>query len=283
MLEIQTANTNITGWALVGGWPLYTDNALDGIHEHAKVVSLDPLPLPLELLLLPLSRLLALPLGLRLVSLGLRQLVRRIEDQDLAEGLGALSQRPSPRRVHAPRDLPEASLPLDRREDGHRREEERAGHHRADGGAAPLDLVILSQTDPGDPAPQQAIRIRAHALGPDLPRRTLLLSGQHRVHLPALDALAPAKALTTLPRIGPTQLPPGQPFVHLVLRRHSLILADGLPCETFWPGDQALSTLPAPLRCKITRLMGLAPRPARPFLRVQEARKRLTAPTLPAT
>ena len=161
----------------------------------------------------------------------------------------------------------------------------RPGAHLAlaDGGAAPLDLVILSQTDPGDPAPQQAIRIRAHALGPDLPRRTLLLSGQHRVHLPALDALAPAKALTTLPRIGPTQLPPGQPFVHLVLRRHSLILADGLPCETFWPGDQALSTLPAPLRCKITRLMGLAPRPARPFLRVQEARKRLTAPTLPAT
>ena len=50
MLEIQTANTNITGWALVGGWPLYTDNALDGIYEHAKVVSLDPLPLPLEYL-----------------------------------------------------------------------------------------------------------------------------------------------------------------------------------------------------------------------------------------
>ncbi len=50
MLQVQTANPSITGWALVGGWPLYTDNALDGIHEHAKVVSLDPLPLPLEYL-----------------------------------------------------------------------------------------------------------------------------------------------------------------------------------------------------------------------------------------
>src|SRR5690606_34835773 len=38
----------ITGWALVGGWPLYTDNALDGIYQTAKIVSMDPLPLPLE-------------------------------------------------------------------------------------------------------------------------------------------------------------------------------------------------------------------------------------------
>lgn len=50
MAEVQNTHTSITGWALVGGWPLYTDNALDGIHEHAKVVSLDPLPTPLEYL-----------------------------------------------------------------------------------------------------------------------------------------------------------------------------------------------------------------------------------------
>ncbi|MBX3323270.1 MAG: substrate-binding domain-containing protein [Phycisphaeraceae bacterium] len=47
MQSVQNANPEISGWALVGGWPLYTDNALDGIHERAKVVSLDPLPLPL--------------------------------------------------------------------------------------------------------------------------------------------------------------------------------------------------------------------------------------------
>lgn len=47
MQQVQTAKPDITGWALVGGWPLYTDNALDGIYEHAKIVSLDPLPLPL--------------------------------------------------------------------------------------------------------------------------------------------------------------------------------------------------------------------------------------------
>lgn len=48
MQQVQTANPDITGWALVGGWPLYTDNALDGIYENAKVVSMDPLPLPLQ-------------------------------------------------------------------------------------------------------------------------------------------------------------------------------------------------------------------------------------------
>jgi len=48
MQAVQTNDPEIAGWALVGGWPLYTDNALDGIYEHAKVVSMDPLPLPLE-------------------------------------------------------------------------------------------------------------------------------------------------------------------------------------------------------------------------------------------
>jgi len=47
MQQVQTANPDINGWALVGGWPLYTDNALDGIYENAKVVSMDPLPLPI--------------------------------------------------------------------------------------------------------------------------------------------------------------------------------------------------------------------------------------------
>lgn len=50
MRQVQTANPEITGWALVGGWPLYTDNALDGIAGKAKVVSMDPLPLPLKYL-----------------------------------------------------------------------------------------------------------------------------------------------------------------------------------------------------------------------------------------
>ena len=39
----QQANSDITGWAMVGGWPLFTTNALDGVHEVARVVSVDHL------------------------------------------------------------------------------------------------------------------------------------------------------------------------------------------------------------------------------------------------
>lgn len=39
----QQNNPDITGWAMVGGWPLFTKNALDGIYQNAKVVSVDHL------------------------------------------------------------------------------------------------------------------------------------------------------------------------------------------------------------------------------------------------
>jgi len=41
--EVQAANPDITGWVFVGGWPLYTQNALDSVRGKAKVVSLDTL------------------------------------------------------------------------------------------------------------------------------------------------------------------------------------------------------------------------------------------------
>jgi ribose transport system substrate-binding protein len=42
--SVQSSNPDITGWAMVGGWPLFTKNALDGVYQHAKVVSVDHLP-----------------------------------------------------------------------------------------------------------------------------------------------------------------------------------------------------------------------------------------------
>jgi ribose transport system substrate-binding protein len=41
--EVQRTNPEITGWAMVGGWPLFTDNALDNIAGKAKVVAVDAL------------------------------------------------------------------------------------------------------------------------------------------------------------------------------------------------------------------------------------------------
>ncbi len=46
--QVQNANPEIGGWAMVGGWPLFTENALDGVYDKAKVVSVDTLPQQLE-------------------------------------------------------------------------------------------------------------------------------------------------------------------------------------------------------------------------------------------
>lgn len=46
--QAQTANPDIAGWAMVGGWPLFTQNALDGVADKAKVVSVDTLPEQLD-------------------------------------------------------------------------------------------------------------------------------------------------------------------------------------------------------------------------------------------
>ena len=43
MEEVQRTSPEITGWALVGGWPLFTEHALDHIADKAKVVSVDAL------------------------------------------------------------------------------------------------------------------------------------------------------------------------------------------------------------------------------------------------
>ncbi len=42
--QVMQANPDITGWAMIGGWPLFTDNALKWSPGTVKVVSVDALP-----------------------------------------------------------------------------------------------------------------------------------------------------------------------------------------------------------------------------------------------
>ncbi len=48
--QVQGANPQISGWAMIGGWPLFTQNALDKIAGKAKVVAVDALPAQLDYL-----------------------------------------------------------------------------------------------------------------------------------------------------------------------------------------------------------------------------------------
>src|SRR5437763_5776844 len=48
--QVMQANPDITGWAMIGGWPLFTDNALKWSPGTVKCVSVDALPAELQYL-----------------------------------------------------------------------------------------------------------------------------------------------------------------------------------------------------------------------------------------
>jgi hypothetical protein len=76
----------------------------------------------------------------------------------------------------------------------------------------------------------QPIRISASAFGPDQPRRDLLLSPDHAIYW--IDVLIPLRCLLNDRTI--TQMPIATvTYFHLELAQHDVILADGLPAETY--------------------------------------------------
>ena len=50
MATAQNANPGINGWAMIGGWPLFTTDALKWAPGAVKVVSVDALPAELNYL-----------------------------------------------------------------------------------------------------------------------------------------------------------------------------------------------------------------------------------------
>lgn len=154
--------------------------------------------------------------------------------------------------------------------------------HLAGGRSARVEAVLRTTARFDGPDCGLPIRLRAGALGQGLPGHDLVLSPQHRVYVTALGALVPARALTVLPRVGVLTGLDRIDYVHVVLGRHDLLLAERLPCESFWPGPVAMAGLSSSVAGRIRRIMGQAPRAAAPMLRVTEARRRLRRP-LPAT
>ncbi|MGY2046546.1 Hint domain-containing protein [Methylobacterium sp. JK268] len=79
------------------------------------------------------------------------------------------------------------------------------------------------------------VRIRAGAVAPGLPVRDLLLSPGHGVafdgHLIPAGSLVDGAAVTVCPR-GEIE------YFHLELDLHAVVLAEGLPCESFLDGGQ---------------------------------------------
>ncbi len=144
-------------------------------------------------------------------------------------------------------------------------------------------------TGVGDMAP---VRIEAGALGN---RRDLLVSPQHRMlltgwqaelHCGEPEVLVPAKHLTFLPGICEERRRTVT-YIHLLFDRHEIVLAEGAPSESLYPGTLLYEEDPA-LRAEIEALFpegtglesGLRAKVARPAVRGFEAR--LMFPAEPA-
>jgi hypothetical protein len=103
-----------------------------------------------------------------------------------------------------------------------------------DGRAVPVTWVGRQTvaTRFADPLRALPVRIRAEALGPALPLRDLLLSPDHAVLVD--DVLVQAGALVNGSSIlRETNMPPRFTYYHVEVADHALLLAEGVPAETF--------------------------------------------------
>ena len=99
---------------------------------------------------------------------------------------------------------------------------------------------------------QKPVMLRAGCLGPDMPERNLVLSPQHRVLLAGEEvakicrtgmALGPARGLETLQGVRVMAGRREVTYVSVLLERHSIMLAEGCPVESLYPGPQALRSI----------------------------------------
>lgn len=91
------------------------------------------------------------------------------------------------------------------------------------------------------PGPDTApLRIAAGAFGPGAPARDLLLSPEHAVYteIGGVPVLVPVRALQNGGSIAPIATA-RITYFHILLDRHDVLLADGLPCESLFDADGA--------------------------------------------
>lgn len=125
------------------------------------------------------------------------------------------------------------------------------------------------------------VTIAAGTLGPKIPARDLRVSPQHRIlvdspiadRMAGTSALIPAKALLHIP--GNSQPRPDSQitYYHLVFDTHQVICAESCWSESFYPGEQAMQSLPLRIRREYAAIFRSpeSRRSARPLLRGAKA------------
>ncbi|MFS4437720.1 Hint domain-containing protein [Paracoccaceae bacterium GXU_MW_L88] len=96
------------------------------------------------------------------------------------------------------------------------------------------------------------IRIRAGALGGGMPHRDLLVSPQHRLLVRSViakrmtgedEVLVAAKQLLALDGIEVAEMAKGVTYFHMLFERHQVVISNGAPTESLFPGPEALKSV----------------------------------------
>jgi hypothetical protein len=139
------------------------------------------------------------------------------------------------------------------------------------------------RTDPS----LRPIRIMPGALGPGRPARALRVSPQHRILVGDWrtelffgedEVLVPAKALADGDRIHVDRAADEVEYFHVLFDTHEIMMTEGLPTESFHPGDYALREMEAASRRELLAILpvlaepGSGPPTARMALRGWEGR-----------
>ena len=122
------------------------------------------------------------------------------------------------------------------------------------------------------------IEFKPGSLGPGYPTAPLTVSPQHRllmVDATGAQVFAPAKGLTDRRRVRVKKGAKSVTYYHVLLPNHAVLTANGVPSESFYPGETSMATLPVRHRLAIMAHfppMTALPAKARPFLTVSETR-----------
>lgn len=146
------------------------------------------------------------------------------------------------------------------------------------------------------------VRLRAHAFGPGLPDRELVLSPQHRIVVdgPACELLFGTERAFVVARNLPepfASMPDPESdvtYFHILLEQHEILVANGLPAESLQPARRMIESLSSDARAGLMAVIdvlgaeAMLTRPdALPTLNHREARVLLAAlmprPAVPYT
>lgn len=135
-----------------------------------------------------------------------------------------------------------------------------------DSGPQPIRWVgsrLLSAAEFAQKPELRPIRINAGALGAQMPHRDLIVSPQHRILLTGWKAelffgqpeiLVPAKGLVNDQSITIAHDLDRVEYFHVLFDRHEIMITNGAPTESFFPGDYVLDQMGAAIIAELRAL-----------------------------